>query len=52
MAKQILGIKDLLTAVCAANDHIAIGLMMAFTEEGVAVPDDILVVGMEKYGTV
>ena len=47
-AKKILDKKDRPTAVCAANDHIAIGLIMAFKEAGVSVPDDISIVGMDN----
>jgi DNA-binding LacI/PurR family transcriptional regulator len=35
------------TAVVAANDQMALGLMAAFREHGTAVPDDISVVGFD-----
>jgi DNA-binding LacI/PurR family transcriptional regulator len=35
------------TAVFAANDHMALGLLRAFREKGLSVPDDISVVGFD-----
>ena len=35
------------TAVFAANDHMALGLLRAFREKGKAVPEDISVVGFD-----
>lgn len=40
-------IKDRITAVCCANDQIALGLLSALRERGVKVPDDISVTGMD-----
>lgn len=37
-----------LTAVFAANDQMALGLMHAFHERGVRVPDDVSVVGFDN----
>ncbi len=36
-----------LTAVFVANDDMAIGVVRAFTEAGIAVPDDVSVVGFD-----
>lgn len=35
------------TAVCAANDQLAIGIMMALRETGIRVPEDISITGMD-----
>ncbi|MCM8759527.1 MAG: substrate-binding domain-containing protein, partial [Candidatus Omnitrophica bacterium] len=34
--------------VMALNDHVAIGIIRAFSENGIRVPDDIAVVGSEN----
>lgn len=36
------------TAVCAANDMLALGAIRAFEDNGLKVPDDISVVGMDN----
>jgi DNA-binding LacI/PurR family transcriptional regulator len=36
-----------LTAVFAANDHMALGVLRAFHEHGVSVPDDVAIVGYD-----
>src|SRR5690606_8239783 len=38
---------DVPTAVFAANDQLALGLLRAFAEEGIRVPDDVSVVGFD-----
>jgi DNA-binding LacI/PurR family transcriptional regulator len=35
------------TAVLAANDHLALGMLRAFAEAGVRVPEDVSVVGFD-----
>lgn len=45
--KSISTLKDKPTAICAANDQLAIGLMLAFQETGIRVPEDISVTGMD-----
>lgn len=45
--KSINTLKDKPTAICAANDQLAIGLMLAFQEAGIRVPNDISVTGMD-----
>ncbi|HET9873457.1 MAG TPA: LacI family DNA-binding transcriptional regulator [Propionibacteriaceae bacterium] len=46
LGQHIAGRKDL-TAVFAANDHQAIGLMRALVEAGRSIPDDVSVVGFD-----
>lgn len=36
------------SAICAANDLIAMGIIIAFTECGIRVPDDVSVTGMDN----
>ena len=36
------------TAVCAANDMLALGAMRAFEDNGLKVPEDISIVGMDN----
>jgi DNA-binding LacI/PurR family transcriptional regulator len=45
MADEVLALKP--TAVFAPNDFAAIGLMQAFDDRGLGVPDDISVVGYD-----
>lgn len=44
---QVLLHEDLPTAVFAANDELALGLMHAFHEVGVRVPEDVSVIGFD-----
>ncbi len=46
-AEKLLRTKKRPTAVFAANDLMAIGLMMAFTDKGLDIPHDIAVVGFD-----
>jgi len=46
-AKKILSITPRPTAVFAANDSMAIGALKAFHDHGIAVPDDIALVGFD-----
>ena len=43
--KQLLACDERPTAICAANDMIAIGAMNAVKEAGLSVPEDISVIG-------
>jgi len=45
--KIIFSKKSLPDAVMALNDHIAIGIMKAFHEQGISIPDDVALVGAE-----
>ena len=36
------------TALCAANDIIAMGIMMAFNEKGIKIPEDISITGEDN----
>lgn len=38
------------TAVCAASDVIAIGVMMALREKGLRIPEDVAVIGLDDIG--
>jgi DNA-binding LacI/PurR family transcriptional regulator len=42
-----LAARDQVTAVFAANDHMAMGLLRAFHEAGREIPDDVSVVGFD-----
>lgn len=47
VGRRLVAEGDLPTAVVAANDQLALGLLRAFAEAGVAVPDDVSVVGFD-----
>jgi DNA-binding LacI/PurR family transcriptional regulator len=47
-ARQLLAEPELPTAVFAANDMIAAGLLGGFDQAGVEVPDDVSVVGYDN----
>jgi DNA-binding LacI/PurR family transcriptional regulator len=44
---DILKLKTLPTAIYAANDHIALGVLAKLREEGISVPGDMSVVGYD-----
>lgn len=46
---EIAGLDQLPTAVFAANDLMAIGLIRALHEQGISVPDDISVMGFDNF---
>lgn len=46
LARRVDGLPDC-TAIFAANDQMALGLVHGFTERGIMVPDDISVVGFD-----
>ncbi|MDR0436512.1 MAG: LacI family transcriptional regulator [Propionibacteriaceae bacterium] len=48
-AQTLLSAAELPTAVLAANDLVALGLMRGFHEAGVSVPRDISVVGFDDF---
>lgn len=39
---------NLPTAICAASDLIVIGIYKAFEQEGIRIPDDICIIGMDN----
>lgn len=45
MMKELLALSDRPTAVCVANDSLAIGCYKAVNEEGLTIPEDISIVG-------
>lgn len=46
--KYFTSLKRKATAVCAANDLIAMGIMLAFNEGGVRIPEDMSLTGMDN----
>lgn len=42
------GLDERPTAICAANDIIAMGLLMAFNEKGIKIPEDISITGEDN----
>lgn len=46
--KYFMGMKERPSAVCAANDLLALGAMSAFEDEGLRMPKDMAVVGMDN----
>jgi len=46
--KYFLSLKDRPSAICAANDLLAVGAMRAIEESGVKVPEDISIIGMDN----
>jgi len=47
LTMKLLQVKRNPTAIFAANDHMAIGVLSALGEEGIKVPEDIAVVGFD-----
>ncbi len=45
--KYISAMPNRPTAICAANDQLAFGLIMALQESGIRVPEDISITGMD-----
>jgi LacI family xylobiose transport system transcriptional regulator len=45
--RELLGQSSEMTAVVCANDRMAIGAMLAITEAGLRVPEDISVTGLD-----
>ena len=46
--KYLASLKPVPTAVCCANDLIAVGLIKSLNEQSIKVPDDVSVVGMDN----
>lgn len=40
------------TAVCAVNDAMALGVMQAFTENGLSIPEDLSVIGFDDISPI
>ncbi len=49
--RKLLSLNEIPTAVCCANDEVAIGFYRACKEFGVRIPDDISVVGFDNSPT-
>lgn len=47
VGKQIIARKRRPTAIFTANDHLAVGLLKAFNEAGISVPEDISLIGFD-----
>jgi LacI family transcriptional regulator len=47
LAERILQARTRPTAIMAVNDMVAIGAMMAFQENGVSVPEDMSIIGID-----
>jgi LacI family transcriptional regulator len=47
-AKYLLTLPERPTAICAANDLMALGALRAVEESGLRVPDDISIIGMDN----
>lgn len=47
-ANRFLNLEDRPSAVCAANDMLAIGAIRAFEENGIRIPQDMAIVGMDN----
>lgn len=45
--KRIAGMNNRPTAICASTDMIVIGLYKAFQQEGIKIPEEICIIGMD-----
>ena len=45
---RFAGMQDRPTAICASTDLIVLGLYRAFKQEGLKVPDDVSIIGMDN----
>ncbi|MCX7842012.1 MAG: LacI family transcriptional regulator [Clostridia bacterium] len=50
-SKYFISMKERPTAVCAANDMLALGALRAFEDSGIKVPEDVALVGMDNIDT-
>ena len=50
-ARQIAGLQKKPTALFVTNDKMAVGMMMAFNETGIKIPDDISVIAFDHSET-